>query len=443
MILFSRRVLIIGCGLLLVAGLFFSTSTLAAMPKKEVVYLVGADEAAAKAAAGRVGGTAVGSLTKAFAAAVADLSAGSNVTIKLAGGEYTGDFGSGAYALGVINAPTATLKLEGGFKPDFSSRSPFRLPSMIVATPQRSAPLLKFAANSKLGAFIVDGVSWDSQASNSYDAKTNSLLYGKSCTFPFVQFYYLETNLLVFQNCVIANSANRAIEPLIRAATPEAEIRFSNCIIFNNRIPLKLDSARFRNKPARIVVDHCSFLINWAYNPDPETSNPASLEIGAKDAAGEIVITNNLFYSNFGGAILALGGPPMVVSNNNFVGNGLLHGQSESDAVAMIISAGGRKQPISLGMIGDVPLVKEGSGNVSITPGIPLALDQVKTVDSSTVKAEASWQNEVRRLLGMNLQGGRVEIKNYAPKKEYDPANPPFPTKNEAEKYGAQLGNAR
>ncbi|MBI4748173.1 MAG: hypothetical protein HY774_06765 [Acidobacteria bacterium] len=249
--------------------------------------------------------------------------------------------------------------------------------------------------------------------------------------------------MLVFQNCVIANSANRAIEPLIRAATPEAEIRFSNCIIFNNRIPLKLDSARFRNKPARIVVDHCSFLINWAYNPDPETSNPASLEIGSKDAAGEILITNNLFYSNFGGAILALGGPPMVVSNNNFVGNGLLHGQSESDAVVMIISAGGRKQPISVGMIGDVPLVKDGSGNVSMTPGIPLALDQVKTVDSSTVKAEASWQNEVRRLLGMNLQGGRVEIKNYAPKKEYDPANPPFPTKNEAEKYGAQLGGAR
>ncbi|HNC45711.1 MAG TPA: hypothetical protein PLU80_16205, partial [Acidobacteriota bacterium] len=100
MISFSRRVPVIGFGLLLVAGLFFSTSTLAATPKKDVMYLVGADESATKAAAGRLGGTAVGSLTKAFAAAVADLSAGSNVTIKLAAGEYNGDFGSGAYALG-------------------------------------------------------------------------------------------------------------------------------------------------------------------------------------------------------------------------------------------------------------------------------------------------------------------------------------------------------
>ncbi|MBI4748437.1 MAG: hypothetical protein HY774_08095 [Acidobacteria bacterium] len=199
--LLSRGGVGISLGLLLVLSwVVVSNPTLGATSnslKKEVIYLVGADESATKAAAGRVGGTAVSSLTKAFAAAVADLSAGSNVTIKLAAGDYNGDFGSGAYALGVINAPTATLKLEGGFKPDFSSRSPFRLPSMIVATPQRSAPLLKFAANSKLGAFIVDGVSWDSQASNSYDAKTNSLLYGKSCTFPFVQFYYFScfTNL--------------------------------------------------------------------------------------------------------------------------------------------------------------------------------------------------------------------------------------------------------
>ncbi len=429
----QRMILVVALGLL---GLGPASAEAA-----EVTYLVGGDREAGKVAAERTGGTWVSSLSKGFAKAAADLNAGGEVSVvlKLAAGDYDGDLGSGAYALPLFTNPAGKLRIEGGYSQDFASRAPFRNPSRVVTIAERSAPLWSFAKNSKLGSFAVDGLLFDSVASNAYDAKTNSLLIGKSSTHAFIKFNYLETDELAFDNCVFMNSANRVMETTIRAATPQAVIRFSNSIFLNNRIPLKLDTARFRNRPARIEVDHCSFLVNWAYNPDPDTGLPAAVELGPKDAADEIVLTNNLFYANFGGAILALHGqlPSLVINRNNFVGNGLLHGETEPDSVAMIVSAGGRKQPISMEQIEDVPAVDEAEGNVSVAPGIPLALGEIKTVDADQVRAHPGWRNEVARLLGKNLQGSTLAIRDYAPKKEYDPENPPVPMVPEARSYGA------
>lgn len=410
----------------------------------EVIYCVGGDKAIAKPAAQAMGAKWVKSLTKGFASAAQDLNAGGSVSvvIKVAAGEYDGDLGSGAYAIPKLTNSSGSLLIEGGYDSSFTSRDPFSTPSRIVTIAERSAPMWSIARNSKLKSFIVDGLLYDSAASNNYDARSNSLLIGGSCTHVFFAFNYLETDELAFENCVFMNAANRVMEPLIRAATPQAEIRYHNCMFVNNRIPLKLDSARFRNKPGRITVDHCSFLINWAYNPDPNTGNPAALEIGPADAAGEIWLTNNLFHCNFGGAVLALNQqmPMLTINNNNFIGNGLLHGQTDPDAVAMIVSAGGRKQPITVDDIEDLPAVEEAEDNVSIPAGVPLALGQVKTVDASQVQAKPTWANEVRSILGMNLEGGTVEIKDYAPRQYYDPSAPPFARLPAAQAYGASLG---
>ncbi|CAM2069410.1 hypothetical protein SCOR_28825 [Sulfidibacter corallicola] len=406
----------------------------------EKVYFVGGDKEAGKAAAATAGAKWVKSLTKGLAKAAADLNGGKNqVTLKVAAGAFKGDLGSGAYQLPQFNNPAGTLTLIGGYDAQFAKRDPFGTPSTIETIADRSAPLWTFARNSKLKGLVVDGLVWDTTASNRYDAKTNSLLKGTSSTHVFIKFNYFETDHLEFRNSVFLNAAHRVMEPLIRAASPKAVVRFHNSIFLNCVIPLKLESAHFRNKPALVEVDHCSFLLNWAYNPDPNTGNPAALEIGNKSAAQEIKITNNLFYANFGGAILALNlqMPALTINNNNFVGNGMLHGQSEPEAVAMIVSAGGRKQPIPVDAIEDVPAVDEAEDNVSIAPGIPLSLGEVKTVDASKVKVEKTWMNEVNRLLGRNLSGGKVAISDYAPKKSYDPARPPFASKDEAKAYGA------
>lgn len=407
---------------------------------EDSVLVVSTDKDSGKAAAEKFKGQWCKSLTKAFAKAEGDIAEGKNVIIKMAAGEYKGDLGAGAYELPVFKNEKASLCIEGGYAADFSARSPFKTPTKIVTVADRSAPMIKFGRNSKLQSFKVDGLLFDSQASNQYDAKSNSLKIGNSCTHVYFQFSYLETNELAFVNSVFLNSANRVMEPLIRAATDKAVIRYENCIFLNNRIPLKLDSARFRQAPAKIIVNHCSFLLNWAYNPDPGTGNPAALEIGPYQAAKEVILTNNLFYSNFGGAILALNQkmPALTVNNNNFVGNGLLHGKTESDAVCMIVSAGGKKQDLAMAAIEDVTAVEEAENNVSIAPGINLTLGSPLVVDSSKVKAKDNWQNEVRRILNMNLDGGTVAIKDYCPKKEYSAEAPPFPANPDALKYGAQ-----
>ena len=424
--------------------LFFSLPFQATADK---VYLVGGDKEKGKAAAEKVDGKWVKSLTKAFAKAAADLEAGGEmtVTIKLAAGEYKGDLGSGAYDLPIFNNEKARLHIIGGFSPNFSKRKPFKTPSRIVTVPDRSAPLWKFAKRSKLAAFVVDGLHFDAVASNKYDAMSNSLLKGTSSTHVYIKFNYLETNHLEFSNCVFANSPHRVMETLIRAATPEAQIRFHNDIFINCVIPLKLDTARFRNKPKKIEVSDCSFILNWAYNPDPNTGNPAALELGPKDAANEIVITNSLFYANFGGAILALHKqlPALTLNNNNFVGNGLLHNRKDSDAVAMIVIAGGKKQDLTPDLLEDVPAVDEAEDNVSVAPGIPIVLGEVQTVDASKIKAEKSWTNEVNRLLGKNLAGGRINIRNYAPPLNYTPSKPPVATSSEGKKYGASPKKAK
>lgn len=407
---------------------------------EDSVFVVSTDKEKGKAAAEKLGGKWCKSLSKAVSRAEGEIGEGKNVVIKMTAGEYKGDLGSGAYEFPAFKNEKASLTIEGGYNADFSARSPFKTPTKIVTVADRSAPMIKFGRNSKLKSFKVDGLLFDSQASNKYDAKSNSLKIGSSCTHVYFQFSYLETNELAFVNSVFLNSANRVMEPLIRAATDKAVIRYENCIFLNNRIPLKLDSARFRQSPAKIIVNHCSFLLNWAYNPDPGTGNPAALEIGPYQAAKEVILTNNLFYSNFGGAILALNKkmPALTVNNNNFVGNGLLHGKTEADAVCMIVSAGGKKQDLPMDSIEDVNAVDEAEDNVSISPGINLTLGSPLVVDSSKVKAKDNWQNEVRRILNMNLDGGTVAIKDYCPRKDYSTEAPPFPANPDAVKYGAQ-----
>ena len=408
---------------------------------EDKIYFVTKEKDAGKAAAEKAGGKWAKSLTKAFAWAGRDFEEKkeTNVIIKVAQGEYSGDLGSGAYQMPLYDNPKESLKIEGGYNKDFTARKPFATPSKIVTIKERSAVLISFTKKSKLKSFVMDGIIMDAQNSNNYDSKSNSLLKRGSSTWGYLSFQYLETDHLGFNNCVFMNAAHTVMAPLIRAATPNCTIKYYNCIFLNNVIPIKLEAAGFRNMPKNITVDHCSFLLNWALNPDPNTGNPAALEIGNKYGAKEIIITNNLFYANFGGAIMALSKfpPPMTVNNNNFVGNGLLHGQTASEAVAMIVSAGGRKQPIDIDTIEDVTFIDEAEDNVSIPPGIPLSLGKAKPIDINEVKVKEGWENQVRGILGLNLQGTSVKVSDYAPKKDYDPTKPPFATDEKAKKYGA------
>lgn len=399
----------------------------------EVVIVVGGDEEKGKAIAEPTGGKYTKKLGKALGIAAEQCAAGGDktVVVKIAHGDYVGEFD-----LGSFKNPKGKVTIQGGWSDDFTKRDPFHTPTRIVSPTPRTIPFLQFAAKDEVNAFTLDGLIFDGAPGNKYDAKTNSLLKGESCTFALIRFNNLKVEHLEIANCIFMNSAHRAFETLVLCPDDKAEIKIVNTIFFNCLIPVKLDVARQKHIPAKILVDHCSFITNFAFNPDPDTSNPAALELGGKYAAHEIEISNNLFYANFGGAIMNIekAQTKVTIKNNNFVGNGLLHGDADPAAAAMIV---GKKQPIPVKQIVDEEEDKTLGGNVSIAPGLPVELGNPKAVDASKVKEQKGWENEARRLLGQPIQGGKVAIKDFAPRKEYDPANPPFPTVDEAKKYGA------
>lgn len=399
----------------------------------DTVICIGGDETKGREHATAGGGKwTKENLPKAFGwAAEALAGKEASVVIKVAAGDYVGE-----QALPAFNSPKGKLEISGGWDPTFTTRDPFRTPTRFLAASARGGPMLLFAAKDQLGGIHFDGVLWDVAESNKYDEKSNSLLKGTSSTHWVIRFNNVATDSVLIENCVFMNSPHRVTETLIMTLSDKAEIKLYNTVFYNCVIPIKLDSCRQKVIPAKITVDHCSFICNWAFNPDPDTSNPAALECAGKYAANEIVITNNLFYANFGGAIMNIevAKTKVTVANNNFVGNGLLHGDPDPAAAAMLV---GRKQPIPVGKVVDAEEDPTLAGNCSVPPGLPVTLGDPKSIDANDVKENKGWENEARRLLGKPLQGGKVEIKDYAPRRTWDPANLPFPTEDGAKRYGA------
>lgn len=428
----------------------FALSALLVLPvaaQDTIVFTVGGDREKGAAVADAAGGRWVKNLTKGFKAAAKVIAQPGPriVVLRVAAGDHDGDLGSGSYQLPRLHNPDVTLRIEGGYAADFATRDPFGTPTRILASKDRQAPLIQFNKSrgrmmqDELAALVIDGLVMDVTPSNRYDAKNHQLVRGSSCSDPVLTLGYLMTNLFELKNCVVINSPHRAIETLIRAKSPEAVISIRNNVFLNCVIPLKVDPGRTMHKPRKIVIDHNSFLANWAFNPTPNTSNPGALELGPREGAESIAITNNLFYANFGGAITALHAnlPTLTVTGNNFVGNGLLHGQKASDAVAMIVQAGRKKQPIDIETIEDVDGVAVSKDNVSVAPGLPLKLASVEPIDPDALPKNLDPEAEIEQFLGGGRFDKKYELSTYAPKKTYDPKNPPFPTVEGAKQYGA------
>ena len=410
----------------------------------------GRDSCNAAAEAGGDGVRCERHLTKAMAVAAEALNAGGamTVTLRLAGGEYLGDMDGGNYVLPLFDNPEANLLFEGGYDAGFQSRDPWTTPTRFSTTEARGGAYWTVARNTKTRSLVVDGIVWDMAASNKYDAKSNSLKKGASSTHKVIKFNYWELGQLTFRNNVFMNAPHRVTETLVRAADAKVTIVYENNVFLNNVIPIKLDSARFRNKPSQIVVRKNSFLLNWAYNPDPTTGSPGTVDVGPRDAANEVIIEENLFYANFGGGIqIGPDNAPLVsIRKNNFVGNGLLHGDSSSEAASVISVRNSGMQPLkSLDYIEDITdMTKgDGTGNVSVNPAVGVSMATgAQTADSASVSATDSWENSVKSILGMNLDGGTVAIKDYAPMQVWNP-DALFPKNAAASGYGATRTLAR
>ncbi|MBI3724624.1 hypothetical protein HY251_11810 [bacterium] len=399
----------------------------------DVVITVGGDQAKGAAAAAPSGGKWAPTLNKGLELAAAELegNAEAGVVVRIATGSHDGD-GKGSYQLPAINNVKASLRIEGGYKEDFSRRDPFKTPTRIVTIVKRTAPLLTVhsglgANTDKMRSLTIDGVVFDVGNSNIYD-NHGSLLQKISAPYAIIDFNSVVLESLVVQNCVFANAPQGAFQTLVRPLTDAMEIRIRNSIFLNCVVPLRLDVVRaegvvMKTNVQRISVDHCS----------------AAVEIGHREAAKEFVITNNVFYASFGGAILCphKQNPKLTIKDNLFAGNGFYSATTEMGAAAMLVDGGDHREAIGADKIPEVKNVQDGEGNVTITPGIPIALTELKPFDATKVKAEKSWDDEVKRLLGTNMKDGIIKVRDFAPRKEFDPANPPLPTRPTAKRYGA------
>ena len=363
------------------------------------------------------------------------------VNVKVASGAHEPKGGRGTWTVSQVIAPEATLRILGGYGDGFEVRKPFETPTVLA----NGAPSLVFDGNKHaLKELYLSGFFFDAYATNIYDPKSNTLMKGRSVCTPIVQFGYLTTNRLVIADCVFVNSSQSAAAPLIRAMTKDAEVLIRNNFIVNNVMAWKVDSARFRNIPGKYVLEGNSFIMNWPYNPDPTTANPGTVQVGNKYASTEVVIEDNLFAHNMGGALHLEGDsgePKISIQHNLFFDNATLFGLTEPGAGAVVGKFGGFLSPQIPWNVIDIEMVEddydwESDENVVLDPKVPVALVEPGFANSNDVSAGKTVMNDLRSLLGKNLQGGKLAVKNYAPRTVIDQANLPFPQEAKAKAFG-------
>jgi len=420
------------------------------------------------------------------------------VTIHIAGGEYTGKANVGSWEFPEVRALQATLKILGGWNDDFSERNPFAYPTVLKSNPDRSSVVLSFAGRKHgFKSLVVSGLTFDTTPSNNYDSQTNSFKRSGSSTFGQLSFGYITTDSLIVADNIFIGAPDGGVGgPVVRPIGSHGEVRIENNLFFNNLVPWKLASGSYSIPPALYVVRGNSFVLNWPYNADVATSNPGALEIGNKHTAAKILIENNLFAYNYGGAIFPqwddTRGPKIEIRNNLFYGNAGLFGVNDPGSGAVVGKFAGAATHSAF----KAEELEEDfdwivSGNVSLDPDLSIGIPQSKGLTStgqrSDDRAVASESAAVPSSaedddpedlaaelaqLSASLEGAAADLaadsvpesppeldldlgldfddyesngvgvthedlKNYAPKVVFEAGALPFPNNPDARRYGA------
>jgi hypothetical protein len=325
----------------------------------------------------------------------------------------------------------------GGYNEDFSGRQPFGLLTELQTRYGRDGAILQFSQKSKLKELVVSGLLFDAAPSNKYDKKTNSILKGQSRSYPLISFSLLVTDHLVVADNIFMNGAHGAFDPYVQPLSANSVVDIQNNVFLNNIKTLKMGSP----KPMKAInLRHNTFFLNWPYNPDATSSNVSAIELYHSGGADQVNIENNIFAFNPGGAMQHDWPedrmPGLSIKNNLFHSNAALFEDGEAEAGIFAGKFG--TNPIYL--ILDLETVEDDfdydvSGNVAMDPKIPIAMADLEAVDSYSVQRQNTTLNDVRRIFGLNQDGGTVAIANYAPAMIY---HFPMPTDESAKAYGVQ-----
>ena len=208
-------------------------------------------------------------------------------------------------------------------------------------------------------------------------------------------------------------------------------VDIENNVFLNNIKAIKLGAPV---AVAAINLRHNTFFLNWPYNPDATSSNVSAVELYHSGGAKQVNIEGNLFAYNPGGAMQHDWPedrmPDLALKNNLFYSNAALFG--DGAAQAGVIAGKFGTNPIYL--ILDLETTEDDfdydvAGNVDLDPQIPIAMADLEAADSYSVQRQNTTLNDVRRIFGLNQDGGTVAIANYAPAMIY---HFPAPTNEQA-----------
>ena len=426
--------------------LIAACALLAAQPAQAdsyVILVAPKDSPAYAAAQARENGSTVfaeRTLHRGLTRAAELLASGSHtVSVYVAQGVYTGKAGMGVWKVPAIDNPQGTLQIAGGFNDDFSGRQPFGLLTELQTVPGRDGAILQFASKSTLKELVVSGLVLDAAPSNDYDQRSNNLLKGSSRSYPLVSFSLLTLDRLVVADNVLMNGAHGAFDPYVQPLSGASIIDIQNNVFLNNVKAMKLAAPKAF---AELNLRRNTFFLNWPFNPDPTSSNVSAVELYHAGGADRVTVEGNLFAHNPGGALqhdwpeerMA----PLVLRDNLFYSNASLFedGDAEAGVFAGKFGTNPRYLLLDLETVED-DFGYEVSGNVAMDPAIPIAMAELQAANSGSVQRENTVVNDVRRLFGLNQDGGTVAIANYAPAMSY---HFPQPTAEAAQRYGAQPG---
>ena len=281
----------------------------------------------------------------------------------------------------------------------------------------------------------------DAAPSNRYDARTNSILKGTSRTYPMISFNQVRVEHLVVADNIFINGSHGAFDPAI-GGVPGSVVDIENNLFLNTIKPMKV-SAMSGGENVDINIRHNSFVLNWPFYPDATSSNVGVLELYHAEGYRTLTIEGNLFAYNPGGAMQhdwpANRMGEIAIRDNLFHANGSLFSTSTPEEGVIVGKFGTNPTYMSLDLITiEDDLDYDVSGNVSMDPGISLAMAPLEAVDNDRIQRDETLINDVRRILGMNQSGGAVPIANYAPRMIYFEGLPVFPTNPDAADYGVQ-----
>lgn len=355
--------------------------------------------------------------------------------ILVAQGAYTGKTNRGVWVVPLVANPEAALHIVGGYNDDYTSRQPFAQLTELTTIYGRDGAVLQFTKKSSLKDLVVSGLFLDAAPSNKYDLRTNSILKGQSRSYPLLSFSLLKTDHLVVADNIFMNGAHGAFDPYIQSNSAVVDIQ--NNVFLNNIKTLKVGAPV---AVQTINLRHNTFFLSWPYNPDNTSSNVSAVELYHSGGARQVNIEGNLFAYNPGGAMQHDWPedrmPELSLKNNLFYSNAALFG--DGAAQAGVIAGKFGTNPTY--MVLDLETVEddfdyEVAGNVNLDPQIPIALADLESADSYSVQRQNTTLNDVRRLFGLNQDGGTVAIANFAPAMTY---HFPAPADEQAKAYGAQ-----